>query len=205
AAGGLDADRRVGAGDGNQPAPLRAVPEGMYRGSDGNWHHTDDPPNTWRDKNFQLRDAQRWIPDPRTSYGYRYEAQPGPATPYQVTDAAIADRLAQASADRIALQGERDALGTLVKQHMAEFGITDIHDLAPKRLDAEIQRQINRIATDRDIPEPERIAKLIRIGELRAEAERYNDLGQEMVATSKLLGELGATAFVLDPALRPGA
>ncbi|WP_280439271.1 toxin glutamine deamidase domain-containing protein, partial [Nocardia cyriacigeorgica] len=205
AAGGLDADRRVGAGDGNQPAPLRAVPEGMYRGSDGNWHHTDDPPNTWRDKNFQLRDAQRWIPDPRTSYGYRYEAQPGPATPYQVTDAAIADRLAQASADRIALQGERDALGTLVKQHMAEFGITDIHDLAPKRLDAEIQRHINRIASDRDIPEPERIAKLIRIGELRAEAERYNDLGQEMVATSKLLGELGATAFVLDPALRPGA
>ncbi|WP_280498821.1 toxin glutamine deamidase domain-containing protein, partial [Nocardia cyriacigeorgica] len=205
AAAGLDADRRVGAPDGNQPAPLRAVPDGIYRGSDGNWHHTDDPPNTWRDKNFQLRDAQRWIPDPRTSYGYLYEAQPGPAAPYQVTDAAIADRLAQASADRIALQAERDALGSLVKQHMGEFGITDIHDLAPKRLDAEIQRHINRISSDRDIPEPERIAKLIRLGELRAEAERYNDLGQDMVATSKLLGELGATAFVLDPALRPGA
>ncbi|WP_280201233.1 toxin glutamine deamidase domain-containing protein [Nocardia cyriacigeorgica] len=205
AAGGLDADRRVGAGDGNQAPPLRAVPEGMYRGSDGNWHHTDDPPNTWRDKNFQLRDAQRWIPDPRTSYGYLHQAQPGPATPYQVTDTAIADRLAQASADRIALQAERDTLGSLVKQHMAEFGITDIHDLAPKKLEAEIQRHINRIAGDRDIPEPERIAQLIRLGELRAEAERYNDLGQDMVATSKLLGELGATAFVLDPALRPGA
>src|SRR5690606_27231325 len=131
----------------------------------------------WRDKNFQLRDAQRWIPDPRTSYGYRYEAQPGPATPYQVTDAAIADRLAQASADRIALQGERDALGTLVKQHMAEFGITDIHDLAPKRLDAEIQRQINRIATDRALPEPERLAEWIRTGASRGAAARDNDPG----------------------------
>ncbi|NEW58720.1 hypothetical protein GV794_24220 [Nocardia cyriacigeorgica] len=176
-----------------------------YRDPDGTWHHKIDRPNTFRDRNFQLRGPNGWIPDVLVAAGYLHQAQRGPETTYQVTDPEIGDRLARASADRLALQTQRDAERDAMRGPMASFGITDIHDLAPKRLGAEMQSQQRKILADQSLSDADRAQRLKDLHDLRTRADKYNTLGRQMVATSKLLGELGGTAFAMDPALRPGA
>ncbi|MFC9966115.1 hypothetical protein ACFVH4_17955 [Nocardia ignorata] len=176
-----------------------------YRTEDGRWHHHHDDPGTFRDKNFALHGGNRFIEDHLTSQDLVHKAQKEATEIYEVRDETVREALDQHSLERQAQQIERDAAGAVVKGHMAEFAIDRIHDLKAAELDAVIEAKREAVLADSRLSDAQIDAKLDRLDELRDNAEIYNRLGNEMVATSKAMGELGGNAYAVDSELRPNA
>lgn len=177
-----------------------------YRDPDGTWHHSDDAPNTHRDANFGYRDASnQFLSDHLTAQEYEYLAQKGDTHPYEVSDPDLARQLRDASAERMELQAERDAVRDTVDRLKSEFGIERLTDLTTERLGPETQRQQARLYADPSLTEADLVGKLATLADLEVAATKYNDLGPKMVEVSKHLGELAGRAFALDPQTRPGA
>ncbi|MFE5462453.1 hypothetical protein ACFQ9K_35020, partial [Nocardia sp. NPDC056564] len=194
-------------------------PPQVYRSPDGAWHHVNDAPGTFRDKGFNLTDGKRWIKDHLSGQDLAFKAEVAEEGDYPVKDPKALADLAKASELRIK-QGElRSDVNDLLKPQMDEFNVRDkdgkldVNKLSEKNLPKEIPKIAAEIEKHARLPEsdprhltPEqKIEKLARLYDMEENAREYNRLGKEMVATSKLLGELGATAYALDPDIHPGA
>ncbi|MEU4598322.1 hypothetical protein [Nocardia sp. NPDC023988] len=176
-----------------------------YRTEDGRLHHLLDAPGTFRDTKFALHDGNRFVTDPLTSQDVVHKAQKEIPETYVVRDEAVREELERHSQERRAQQHERDRAGAVVKGHMAEFGIERVHDLKAAELDRIIVAKREAVLADRELSDAQVDAKLDRLDELRDNAKIYNRLGNEMVATSKAMGELGGNAYAVDSELRPNA
>ncbi|WP_433562647.1 toxin glutamine deamidase domain-containing protein [Nocardia sp. CA-151230] len=199
--------------DGLLHLPSDKNPKETYRSlengkPDGQLHHITDPENTYRDKDFSLRDKSK----PRHPFmqdhlanrdePVLYEPIPvGEPEPYKISDTKIHSEL-QASANlRAELQTIRDPAAKIVRTYMPEFGIDHINDLSGKKLEQkykELKAAVGRM--------PDGVAKtekLAHLEALRENAEIYHTVGPEMVQTSKNMGDAAGKARASDPDLHP--
>ncbi|WP_406265611.1 FHA domain-containing protein [Nocardia sp. NBC_00881] len=180
--------------------------DNTYRTRDGKLHHITDPENTFRDEGFGLHNAKgHFIRDHLSEDGLTYRAQLGPEIPYQVKDPDIQNKIDALSVERNKQQINRDRAADVVKGHMSEFGIENIHELKAGELKNVIQDLREEIREDPSLSDVDKQAKLDRLREMGEYARKYNLLGVEMVATSKEMAELGGNAYAVDPVDRPGA
>ncbi len=197
----------------------------MYRGRDGCLHKPGDPAGTHRTRaDGRLHDFSDPINTFRNETTYAlhgtggkfagnhlkdesvvYKSNASEPQPYTVKDQEIRDAIDSRAADRDALKAERDPANAIVKQHMAEFGIQEIHDLAAKKIEEAERRIVREINSDPQLGTQDRIAKLDRLREMLDAARTYNRLGPELVTASKDMADLGGKAVAIDPVDRPGA
>ncbi|MFC4377440.1 hypothetical protein ACFO5K_25500, partial [Nocardia halotolerans] len=177
-----------------------------YRDPDGTWHHVDDPAGTKRNVSFGLHGTDgSFVKDHLSNADYLYDALKGASETHQIKDPARAAELAEASKQRLALQTKRDGVRVKLEPLMAEFGIKETKELAPKRLTNVIESLRREIQTDTSLSPDEQTRRQIRVDELEDTARDYNDDGRKMIQASKTLGEVAGIDFALDPDARPGA
>ncbi|MGW0180772.1 hypothetical protein, partial [Nocardia sp. NPDC003345] len=152
------------------------------------------------------------MPDPLAEgSGYQYRAQPGESTPYRPADPDAAADLAAVSAERMALQAERDRVAADLQALAVEVGLVaridlaDLRYLTPNKILDEIAHEEQQIQHDEGLSDSERSERLALIDDLHQRAEEYRDLVRQEVVTSQRLGEIGGLAYALDPELHPGA
>ncbi|WP_225732627.1 toxin glutamine deamidase domain-containing protein [Nocardia sp. JCM 34519] len=197
------------------PGDDRPVPPGMYRGDDGQlrkpgdrldsyrdpdgrWHHRDDAPGTYRDVNFQLRKGSSWVRDHLTETDVVHFAESGPADRYQVVSKELSDRLDALAAEAARQDAARAAEAAAIKPHMKEFGVQKIDELSANKLREVINSKQQEILRDKSLTEADRLAKLDRLYDMQDIARRYNDLGPQMNAVSKEMGEVGGIAHATE-------
>ncbi|MBU3064927.1 hypothetical protein KO481_25775 [Nocardia sp. NEAU-G5] len=136
--------------------------------------------------------------------GIRYKAQKGKSDPYVMSDGDEQGRLAGKVLVRQMQQSLRDSVGAAAKALMPEFGIRDINHLAGKKLEPAIAAQ--EAAIDQSsLSDAEKQEKISRLYDLRGIAERYHNIGPNMVDTSRQIGDIPGFAYANDPAVHPNA